>query len=227
MLFVGSIISSILSILRIHLFMVKLQLLPTGELDFWPSFLTQFSRCQGNQCSWHFNKGNVQCTFCPRETLQARHGKKQQFIEWDTGIAIYYSITVDVRATEGWHVALDFNSELEGANQADIKLVGAGNMDLTSVFWVEKISFRSLSIIFLTLQTVSRNNRIWTFTPNYDGLDVSNWSKNQKINLLAYFENLAPECIEKAKKAALLFFRYKMPQDSASCLVDRFDDYPL
>ena len=125
--------------------------------------LTKFSRCEGDQCSWHFNKGNVQCTFCPRETLQARHGKKQQFIEWDTGIAIYYSIIVDVRATEGWHVALDFNSELEGANQADIKLVGAGNMDLTSVLSRKKFqnfkkvkSFRSLSIIFMTPQSLTK-----------------------------------------------------------------------
>lgn len=165
-----------------------------------------YCRCTDNQCEWQFNKGNVQCTFCPRETLQARYGKKQDFIEWETGIAIYYSILVDIRAVNGWHVALDFNGELEGANEGDVQLVGAGNLDLTGV---------------------SANNRIWTFTPNYDGLDVSNWGKNPKINLLAYFENLRPDCIEKAKKATLLFFRYEMPNDSASCLVDRFDEYPL
>ena len=76
-------------------------------------------------------------------------------------------------------------------------------------------------------RSVSANNRVWTFSPNWDGLDVKNWNKNPKINLLAYFENLNPECIEKAKKASLLFFRYPMPDKSASCLVDRFDHYPL
>ena len=165
-----------------------------------------YCRCSGNTCNWQFNKGNVQCSFCPRETLQARSGKKQKFIEWETGIAIYYSIIVDIRATEGWHVALDFNGELEGVGSQDVKLVGAGNLDLTGV---------------------SKNNRIWTFSPNWDGLDVSNWNKNPKINLLAYFENLDPACIEKAKKASLLFFRYPMPDKSASCLVDRFEHYPL
>lgn len=165
-----------------------------------------YCRCNGDQCSWQFNKGDVQCTFCPRETLQARHGKKQKFIEWETGIAIYYSIIVDIRATDGWHVALDFNGDLAGVGNQDVKLVGAGNLDLTGV---------------------SENNRVWTFSPNWDGLDVKNWNKNPKINLLAYFENLNPECIEKAKKASLLFFRYPMPDKSASCLVDRFDHYPL
>lgn len=53
--------------------------------------------CKDGMCSWRFNKGNVQCTFCPKETLQARNGKKQKFIEWDTGIAIYYPIMVDIR----------------------------------------------------------------------------------------------------------------------------------
>ena len=54
--------------------------------------------------------------------VQARHGKKQQFIEWETGIAIYYSIVVDIRAVEGWHVALDFNAPLEGAGENDVKV---------------------------------------------------------------------------------------------------------
>lgn len=112
-----------------------------------------YCRCNGDQCSWQFNKGDVQCTFCPRETLQARHGKKQKFIEWETGIAIYYSIIVDIRATDGWHVALDFNGDLAGVGNQDVKLVGAGNLDLTGV---------------------SENNRVWTFSPNWDGLDVKN-----------------------------------------------------
>ena len=84
--------------------------------------------------------------------------------------------------------------------------VKAGNMELTSV---------------------SADRRIWTFTPNHSSLDTSEWAKNKKVFLLAYFDNLSPEAIQKAKKAALLFFRFKMPNDSANCLVDRFDQYPL
>ena len=53
-----------------------------------------------------------------------------------------------------------------------MKLVGAGNLDLTGV---------------------SKNIRIWTFTSNWEGLDVSNWNKNPKINLLAYFKNFNPD----------------------------------
>ena len=72
-------------------------------------------RCDArNNCKWVFNKGNVVCTHCPRETLQARKGKKQAFIEWDNGIAIYFPITVDSKSTKGWHVGLDFNASLEG-----------------------------------------------------------------------------------------------------------------
>ena len=92
--------------------------------------------CKNGFCTWRFNKGNVQCTFCPKETLQARKGKKQKFVEWDTGIAIYFPIMIDIRllffrycllieenislilfrAKEGWHVALDFNAELGDAD---------------------------------------------------------------------------------------------------------------
>ena len=100
--------------------------------------------CEGGSCNWKFNKGNVQCTFCPKETLQARKGKKQKFVDRDTGIAIYYPIIVVnsdcwrqvsselidseltltskmlfslmTRAVDGWHIALDFNVELAGSD---------------------------------------------------------------------------------------------------------------
>ena len=84
-------------------------------------------------------------------------------------------------------------------------LVRAGNMDLTGV---------------------SRDNRLWTFTPNTEKLDVENLEKS-KVYLMAYFDNLTPEDIETAKGAALLYFRYPMPDNDASCLLDRFEDYPL
>ena len=58
------------------------------------------------------------CSWCPREFLQARKGKRQAFIEWDDGIAIYYPITVDrAKSTEGWSAALDFNAEIQGFDQ--------------------------------------------------------------------------------------------------------------
>ena len=72
-----------------------------------------------------------------------------------------------------------------------------------------------------------QNGRVWTFTPNVASLDPSGWTKDTKVNLIAYFENMTADDIEKAKKASLLFFKYKMPRASASCLVDRFDRYPL
>ena len=53
-----------------------------------------YCRCENGNCAWKFNKGDVQCTLCPKETLQARNGKKQKFIEWDSGIAIYFPIVV-------------------------------------------------------------------------------------------------------------------------------------
>ena len=56
-----------------------------------------YCQCSGQRCKWKFNKGDVQCTHCPAAQLQARHGKKQKFVEWDTGLAIYFPITVDVR----------------------------------------------------------------------------------------------------------------------------------
>ena len=83
--------------------------------------------------------------------------------------------------------------------------VKAGNMDLTGV---------------------SRDNRLWTFTPNTEKLDIENLQKS-KIYLMAYFDNLTPEDIEKAKGAALLYFKYPMPDNDASCLLDRFEDHPL
>ena len=98
-------------------------------------------------------------------------------------------------------MALDFNANLN----TDVT-VHSGNMDLTDV---------------------SANGRIWTFTPNHSSLDVSSWDANKKLNLIAYFDKMNADHIQQAKKAALLFMRYKMPDDSASCLVDRFSSNPL
>ena len=78
-----------------------------------------YCKCVESLCSWQFSKGAVQCTQCPVEQLQARNGKKQHFIEWETGIAIYYPIKVDARATDGWHVALDFNAEIGNFTRPD------------------------------------------------------------------------------------------------------------
>lgn len=76
-------------------------------------------RCNSEQkCKWVFNKGQVMCSWCPREFLQARKGKRQSFIEWDDGIAIYYPIQVDLsKSTDGWAAALDFNAEIQGFDQ--------------------------------------------------------------------------------------------------------------
>ena len=79
----------------------------------------------------------------------------------------------------------------------------------------------------MKLTSVSKNGRMWTFTPNVASLSPSTWSGDKKVYLLAYFDNMTKDDIEKAKKATLLFFKFKMPRSSASCLVDRFDRYPL
>ena len=68
-----------------------------------------YCRCSDGYCEWKFNKGNVRCTLCPAETIQARYGRKQNVIEWDTGVAIYFPITVDKRS-EKWNIALDFGA---------------------------------------------------------------------------------------------------------------------
>merc|ERR1712062_937453 len=78
----------------------------------------------------------------------------------------------------------------------------------------------------MDLTAVSRNNRIYTFTPNTELLNIETL-ETSKIWLVAYFDNLTKEDIEKAKNAALLYFKYPMPNGDASCLVDRFEDHPL
>jgi len=56
--------------------------------------------------------------------MKARKGKKQKFVEWDTGIAIYYPITTDSKKSVGtdWHVALDFDAELEGLSGSNVHM---------------------------------------------------------------------------------------------------------
>jgi len=185
-----------------------------------------YCTCEAGKCGWKFNKGDIQCSFCPAVQLQARNGKKQKFIEWDSGIAIYFPITVDARA-EGmdWHAMLDFNAELKGHGPDAVEIVQTDPEGA-----VERRRRRDAIEVHsgnMKLTDVSKNGRIWTFTPNHDSLDVKKLTGNKKVFLIAYFENIFMSDIQKAKKAALLFSRYKMPNDSASCLVDRFDDYPL
>lgn len=127
------------------------------------------------------------------------------------------------RAVDGWHVALDFNAEISGGPES-VELVEGDDPQSAIGRRRRDITVHSGN---MDLTDVSTNGRIWTFTPNHDSLDTSKWSGNKKIYLIAYFDNMDSADIEKAKKAALLFFRYPMPDDSASCLVDRFDDYPL
>ena len=79
----------------------------------------------------------------------------------------------------------------------------------------------------LELSNISKNGRIWTFTPNDERLETSGWLKNKKLWFVAYFDNMKPEDIKIARQAAILYFRFKMPDNSASCLIDRFDLFPL
>ena len=126
-------------------------------------------------------------------------------------------------------MALDFNARITGGPQT-VEMVEGDNPELMiSRRRREAVSAGDITVHSgnMDLTDVSKEGRIWTFTPNHDSLDVSNWDKNTKIFLITYFDNMNSADISKAKKAALLFFRYPMPDDSASCLVDRFDDYPL
>ena len=71
-----------------------------------------YCRCAEGFCEWIFNKGDVACSYCPAETIQARAGKKLQVIEWETGLALYFPIIIDKMA-ENWSFALDFGPEDE------------------------------------------------------------------------------------------------------------------
>ena len=71
-----------------------------------------YCKCKDNQCKWVFNKGDVKCSFCPAETVQARYGRKLQTIEWAAGIALYFPITIDKRSSN-WNIALDFGESNE------------------------------------------------------------------------------------------------------------------
>ena len=84
-------------------------------------------------------------------------------------------------------MALDLNGGLDGN-----PTIKSGNMDLTGI---------------------SKNKRIFTFTPNQENLKTTNWEKDKKIWLIAYFDNLTLTDIEQVKQAAILFFRYTMPRD--------------
>ena len=78
----------------------------------------------------------------------------------------------------------------------------------------------------MKLTSISKSGQIWTFSPN----DISLYPippGGKKIYMIVYIDNMTKGDIDKAKKASILFFKYKMPQSSASCLVDRFDRYPL
>ena len=44
---------------------------------------------------------------------------------------------------------------------------------------------------------------------------------------VVYLQNLTKKDIQRAKNASILYFKYPMPDDQATCLVDRFIDYPL
>ena len=79
----------------------------------------------------------------------------------------------------------------------------------------------------LKLTAVSKERRLWTFAPNHHTLDTADWTGDKKLDFLVYFDNLTPDEIRRAKNATLIFFRYQMPNDDASCLVDRFDAFPL
>ena len=127
--------------------------------------------------------------------------------------------TEDASTTEEYRsTTREYTTEEPYTTVPPIRVFG-GNMDLTGV---------------------SDYGRIWTFVPNTDLLHAENLDTSKgecmlnlriSVNLLilvwlmAYFQNLTPEDIENAKNAALLYF--KQPNYDASCLVDRFEWYPL
>ena len=77
-----------------------------------------YCRCAGGFCEWIFNKGDVVCSYCPAEKIQARAGKKLQVIEWETGLALYFPIVVD-KTAENWSIALDFGPKDEKVLRRD------------------------------------------------------------------------------------------------------------
>ena len=75
-----------------------------------------YCKCKDNQCQWIFNKGDVKCSFCPAETVQARNGRKLQTIEWAAGIALYFPITIDKRSSY-WNIGLDFGESKDNERE--------------------------------------------------------------------------------------------------------------
>ena len=92
-------------------------------------------------------------------------------------------------------MALDFNAELEvGGGPEVVELVEEDDPQSMIGRRRRDITVHSGN---MKLTDVSKNGRIWTFTPNDDSLDVSNWKGNKKIYLIAYFDNMNSADIAK------------------------------
>ena len=92
-----------------------------------------------------------------------------------------------------WHVALDFNAEISGGPEA-VELVEGDDPQSMIGRRRREVAVHSGN---MDLTDVSTNGRIWTFTPNHDSLDTSNWDSNKKIFLIAYFDNMNSSDIAK------------------------------
>ena len=83
-----------------------------------------------------------------------------------------------------WHAMLDFNAELKGHGPDAVEIVQTDPEGA-----VERRRRRDAIEVHsgnMKLTDVSKNGRIWTFTPNHDSLDVKKLTGNKKVLILIF-----------------------------------------
>merc|ERR1712176_970130 len=76
---------------------------------------------------------------------------------------------------------------------------------------------------------ISRNNDFWSFSPKPGpDMDISHSAK-KKFPIMIMFDNLTPDEKEIVKKPWIYYFKEYASETNGdlSCMVDRFEDYPV
>lgn len=123
-------------------------------------------------------------------------------VSWTNGIAIVVKIWPYVVSSDGWAVALKMHSPLK-SKELDIR---SGGMKLSAV---------------------SKHMELFTFTPLPSNplWDLSGIPQDDSIELIFYFDNVELSDLQIIETSTVYYFKYYV--SDVSCLLDRFDDYPL
>jgi len=161
--------------------------------------------CSGSKCNWKFSKGDVMCVKCEKEILQGKDGRAVTVVnKWDSGIAIMWRIKPYKVSDDGWSVGLDMKTPLE----SDSVSVTSNALDLTGQ---------------------SMQNQYFTFTPK-ESSNIWDGTQGNMVNMMVAFEfegasSAVKRDIQKVEKVSNYY--YKGPSGDQSCMVDRFECYPL